>query len=1055
MIRLRWLLLAWFAPLVLGTPTFAQLRAFWLLQETTGTTAVDTSSLSNNGTYTNTPALASSTAVPSTGAVAAGFDGVNDYVAIPNESNYDLTGPMTVCCWIKVDVFDTAYQAIVTKGDTAWRIQRYANTNNIEFSCTGLSTNTMVVSSAGVNDGQWHHIAGVYTGSQLRIYIDGVLSSSVGATGSIATNANPVEIGRNNGASGREFDGSICNVVIYNGALDATSIAAIYNWDAMVSQWKLRETSGTTASDSMILLNHGTYKNNFTLGSAGPYPGGGDKGVTFDGNGSYVETLNEYYYDLSGPMTVAAWVRVTGFTLANQTIIAKGDTAWRVQRDGTSNQIAFQCNGLTDTKVVAATRIDDGYWHHVAGVYDGTKLSIYIDGKLSAADNSTGAIARNNYNVFIGENADQSSRSWFGGLSDVRVYSVALSAAKVAKLYGLVGHWKLNQTSGTTATDTSVIASNGTVNGTANWSSDCGNNGAFDFNGSTNYITIPDSSYLRPTSALTIAGWVKGNSWGAGSDADTVLRKGEASPTNYSLGISDGRVELTLDGTDGAGIRGNTVLATGQWYHVAAVWDGATVRLFVNGVLDNTPPVRTGTINTDTRTLYIGGRSGSDLFNGMLRDVRFYNRAVYDSEIKKMAGMVGHWTFAEGAGTTAADSSGQGNTANLSGGATWTSDCAGNNNALLTNGTGGIAQTASMVTPPDAGTVAFWMRSTGTPTGTARIMGLGGDWEIRQINDGRVISDLCGDGATTVGTVTPLTEVGRWYHFAATFDSDNDTYAIYVDGKLELSGTNSVAMSTQAANYLSFGTRTGTTEYWSGALRDVRIYNRRLCPTEIAELYGLVGHWKLDETSGPLAADSSGLGRNLTVVGTANWVGGAVDNALQLNGSTRAEVVSLMGNPKNITLAGWANLTGVDSNGAELVSIGDHFAIRLNEGSITRAFFYNGTSWVSCSVSQTYLNTGWHHFAAVYNDDQNTCKLYVDGVERASVSATTTIPFGTLGTKTVIGAHGNGGTTWDFTGRIDDVRIYNRALCPNEISSLHSGGDTLEGVKIIKWVEVQ
>jgi hypothetical protein len=263
-------------------------------------------------------------------------------------------------------------------------------------------------------------------------------------------------------------------------------------------------------------------------------------------------------------------------------------------------------------------------------------------------------------------------------------------------------------------------------------------------------------------------------------------------------------------------------------------------------------------------------------------------------------------------------------------------------------------------------------------------------------------------------------------------------------------------MSQQPADILSFGTRTGSAEYWSGALRDVRIYNRKLCPTEIATLYGLMGHWKLDETSGTTAADSSGFGRNMTVVGTANWnTMGAVNGALQLNGSTRAEITNLMGSPANVSMAAWANLTAPDSGGAEVISLGDYFAIRLNEGSNSRAFFYNGSSWVSATVSQSFTNTGWHHVAAVFNDYQNTCKFYVDGAEVASVSTTATIPYTGLGTKTVIGAHGNNGTTFDFTGKIDDVRVYSRAICPSEIQALFDGGSPFGGVQIIKWVEIQ
>ena len=223
---------------------------------------------------------------------------------------------------------------------------------------------------------------------------------------------------------------------------------------------------------------------------------------------------------------------------------------------------------------------------------------------------------------------------------------------------------------------------------------------------------------------------------------------------------------------------------------------------------------------------------------------------------------------------------------------------------------------------------------------------------------------------------------------------------------------------------------------------------------EIAELYGLVGHWKFDETSGNTAADSSGLGRNGTVIGTATWTTGKYDNAVQLNGTNRVEANSLMSTPRNVTLAGWANLTAADTGGAELISIGDYFAIRLNNGATTRAYFYDGTTWVAVSTNQTFTGAGWHHFAAVFNDDQNYCKLYVDGVEVASLSTTATIPWSGAGTKTVIGAHGNGQSTFDFVGKIDDVRVYNRALCPLEVLQVKNGG-SFTGVKIIKWVEIQ
>src|SRR4051812_2616211 len=566
---------------------------------------------------------------------------------------------------------------------------------------------------------------------------------------------------------------------------------------------------------------------------------------------------------------------------------------------------------------------------------------------------------------------------------------------------------------------TPCCSADATLSGTAHWSSDCGGMGTFDFDGSTNYFSVNSTTDFQPTAMLSISAWVYGNSWLAGADGNvnTIVRKGDGTPNNYNLAISGGKVMFCLDDVDTTGIKSTATLNTGQWYHVAVTWDGATVKIYINGVLDSST-ARTGTIGTDTRNLYIGGRSGTDCFNGMLRDVRVYNRPLTATELVGGTGLVGYWAFSEGSGTSAADTSGLANTATLSGGATWTSDCTGNNNALLTNGTGGIATTNVPFDPPSVGTVAFWLRSTGAPAATARIIGQGGDWEIRQLNTGIVISDLSGDGDTTVATVTPLTQVGRWYHFAATFDATTKSYAIYVDGQLEKSGTNANAMSKQPAAPITFGNRAGTPDYWSGALRDVRVYNRKLCPAEIEFLYGLVGYWKMDNTTATTAADSSGMGLNGTVTGSApTWTSGKISNCIQLNGSNRVEVNSLMGTPRNVTIAAWANLTAADTGGAELVSIGDYFAMRLNNGTTASTFFYNGTTWTSAGFSQNFAGAGWHHFAAVFNDDANTLTFYVDGLQQAQTSTTASITYSGQGTKTEIGTHGNGQTTYDFSGK--------------------------------------
>ena len=449
--------------------------------------------------------------MPKDGAIAANFDGVDDYVAIPNEANYDLTGRITIACWIKVDVWDVQWQAIVGKGDSSWRLMRDSNNGGVTFACTGLST-FRVASTVAVNDGQWHHIAGVYTGTQLLIYIDGVLNNSVNSSGTISTNNYAVEIERTQ----KLPDG--------NSTVQSTTwwFTTEHSGDQCPGHLQLGRSDGPLETRSSQ-RHHGDRFHYYAkqrhvcercrVGIDWSVPGAGAAAASFDAINDHVTTANEYLYDIRGPITVAAWIKVNAFTVASQAIVTKGNTAWRLRRNGSTNQVQFACNGLTDTSVNSTSNVNDGRWHHVVGVYTGTALRIYVDGVLEASDASTGPIGITTHNVYLGENAESVGRYWNGAIHDVRIYSVALSASQVAGLYGLVGHWKLSETSGTSASDSTAFASNGTVSGTANWSTTCNGTGVFDFDGSSNYINVSNSTHLQPTSAVTIAAWIKGDSW--------------------------------------------------------------------------------------------------------------------------------------------------------------------------------------------------------------------------------------------------------------------------------------------------------------------------------------------------------------------------------------------------------------------------------------------------------------------------------------------------------------------------------------------------------------
>lgn len=199
-----------------------------------------------------------------------------------------------------------------------------------------------------------------------------------------------------------------------------------------------------------------------------------------------------------------------------------------------------------------------------------------------------------------------------------------------------ISHWKLDETSGTTAADW-VGGRNGTLSG-ATWASGRVAGGV-QLNGTSNFVSVPDSAAFRVTTAMTICGWIRASSWpNDGNWASVILRKGDANPNNWQLAVREGRVIMTLDEFDLYSVGGSVSLATNKWNHVAGTWDGTQIRLYVNGVADGSPVSRAAPIGTDTRPVYIGGRNGmTDITNGTVDDVRFYNRALTADEIADLA----------------------------------------------------------------------------------------------------------------------------------------------------------------------------------------------------------------------------------------------------------------------------------------------------------------------------------------------------------------------------------------------------------------------------------
>ena len=206
----------------------------------------------------------------------------------------------------------------------------------------------------------------------------------------------------------------------------------------LVGWWKLDETDGTVAADSSGNGNSGKL-----IGDAKWQPSDGKTGgaISLDGDGDYIEIANEPNFDITGQITISAWVKANQLDKEYQAIVTKGDSAWRIQRNQDQDTLEFACSGLQVQNgnqygaLYGTKTINDGKWHHITGVYDGEKMYIYMDGIVDVSQSASGAIATNDYPVFIGENAQETGRCWCGLIDDVRVYNYALSEDEILSLY--------------------------------------------------------------------------------------------------------------------------------------------------------------------------------------------------------------------------------------------------------------------------------------------------------------------------------------------------------------------------------------------------------------------------------------------------------------------------------------------------------------------------------------------------------------------------------------------------------------------------------------------
>lgn len=201
---------------------------------------------------------------------------------------------------------------------------------------------------------------------------------------------------------------------------------------------------------------------------------------------------------------------------------------------------------------------------------------------------------------------------------------------------------------------------------------------------------------------------------------------------------------------------------------------------------------------------------------------------------------------------------------------------------------------------------------------------------------------------------------------------------------------------------------------------------------------GPIAHWKLDETFGTTASDSSGNGRNGALAGAPAWTTGKIVGALNFDGidDSLSATVSDSGLGTKLSFSQWVNATSFVAYGGVIgnFSDGGSDGIRItsnSNGSYSVSFRNSTGAYTECTTASGVSTGIWNHLAATY--ENGTARLYLNGSLSVSCTGDTTI---TNLANFKVGYNIDHGAF--FKGKIDDVRIYNRVLTAQEVTDLYN-----------------
>lgn len=987
--------------------------------------------------------------------------------------------------------------------------------------------NDMIISGASggpVNDGKWHHVVGIRNqdSDESRIYVDGELKDSdVTALPAGFSNTKSFAVGSVHRSSWLSpFAGDIDEVRVYDRALSPDEVRDLYEYaPGPVGHWTFDESEGTTAYDSSGSGNDGTLTNgptwtNGTVGGA----------LEFDGDQNRYVSLSNAYPDIgTQSWTISTWAKVSSSTTGRVGVILGNfddspAMSLEIHDDG---EMRLWWNGAID--FYGTTDLRDDTWHYLTFMRDkeDDNLYLYIDGNLEATSIGAGSDLVFSGVYWMGSDKRSGGMPFHGSLDDMRIYDYARTQKQIiedmnagnpaiSSSAGSAGaYWNFDEGSGTSVHD-AWGDNDGTISG-ATWTNDGRFGKALSFDGSDDYVQIADDDALtfgdgtsdRP---FSISSWVNMD------DRSQFLISSKASEyrltnnNHFRLYLYDGNTSNSIYKSGG-----DLVSHEGRWTHLVATYDGSGsvdgIRLYKDGMLIvDTEEASAGTyvaMENTTSSFQLGDTTT----DGQIDEVKIYPYALSEDEVRteynrgSSVGMavsgplsiggsssgahaeycppgntegncasgqdpspVGEWKFDEGTGTTAQDTSGNGNDGTLENGPMWKMGKVGK--ALRFDGTNDyveIDNVGSYIRGGNLSTTSIWVKTT-EPNGTF----FGQDEHVSNPDgvkfkfvDGTICARVMGSFVCSAETFHD----GGWHHTTLVRTATNST-SFYVDGKY-IGTSGSGGNHNDGGSAIKIGADFEGDDpgynFFNGAVDHVKIYPYARTPAQIAWDYNRgkpVAHWKMDECEGGTIHDSSGNGLhgtwsgsggsqtsvgNCQSSGTAwgNGVDGKFGSSLSFDGTDDyVGVGDIDIDGQEFSISAWISIDEAQSDYQCFISDSWNkwfFSTTPNE---TNLGFKTRDSEANQRNTANYtLSPGtWYHVVGIAKGggEDSFVRLYIDGELYASNTGDWT--YGDSG-SVYVGAKHSGDDFWN--GRVDELNIYNYTLSDQQIKLLYNGGASL------------